>query len=197
MPVHPGDDMVGQVHWAFNGLVDRSDLVLREVERVTRLVGREGRVGEQASVSQMRGQWLSGMESFNRMILEFAWRTQEVGRIINDVSEGDLSHKMILEFEGRPLQGDHLKIGTAVNQLVDRLRLVSSEVTRVAREVGTEGKLGGQAEVKGVSGTWKDLTDNVNLLAGNLDDPGPKHRARHDRRRQRRPLAEDHGRRAR
>ena len=75
---------------------------------------------------------------------------------------------MILEFEGRPLQGDHLKIGTAVNQLVDRLRLVSSEVTRVAREVGTEGKLGGQADVKGVSGTWKDLTDNVNLLAGNL-----------------------------
>ncbi len=168
MPVHPGDDMVGQVHWAFNGLVERSDGVLREVERVTRVVGREGRVSEQASVSQLRGQWLDCMDSFNRMIDEFAWRTQEVGRIINDVSEGDLAHKMILEFEGRPLQGDHLKIGTAVNQLVDRLRLVSSEVTRVAREVGTEGKLGGQAEVKGVSGTWKDLTDNVNLLAGNL-----------------------------
>ena len=102
------------------------------------------------------------------MVGEVAWRTQEVGRVIKDVSEGDLTHKMPLEFDGRPLQGDALRIGTAVNQLVDRLRLVSSEVTRVAREVGTEGKLGGQADVRGVSGTWKDLTDNVNLLAGNL-----------------------------
>jgi methyl-accepting chemotaxis protein len=100
MPVQPGDDMVGQVHWAFNGLVERAITSLHEVERVTRLVGREGRVGEQASVSQLHGQWLGGMESFNRMINEFAWRTHEVGRIINDVSEGDLSHKMILEFEG-------------------------------------------------------------------------------------------------
>jgi CheY-like chemotaxis protein/signal transduction histidine kinase/HAMP domain-containing protein len=135
---------------------------------VSRVVGREGRAAERASIGKSAGDWATCIDGINAMIGEVGWRTQEVARIVNDVSEGDLSHKMTLEYEGRPLQGDALKISTAVNQLVDRLRLVSSEVTRVAREVGTEGKLGGQADVKGVSGTWKDLTDNVNLLAGNL-----------------------------
>ncbi len=168
LPTDGVDDVAGEVGWAFNGLLERSEAVVREVGRVSRVVGREGRAAELASIGMSAGDWASCIDGINAMIGEVGWRTQEVARIINDVSEGDLSHKMALEFDGRPLQGDALKIGTAVNQLVDRLRLVSSEVTRVAREVGTEGKLGGQAEVKGVSGTWKDLTDNVNLLAGNL-----------------------------
>jgi HAMP domain-containing protein/signal transduction histidine kinase/CheY-like chemotaxis protein len=153
---------------AFNDLVERSQLVLQEIGRVSRVLGREGRAAERASVKSVDGEWASCIDSVNSMISEVTWRTLEMARIINDVGEGDLSHKMALDFEGRPLQGDALRVGNAVNQLVDRLRLVSSEVTRVAREVSIEGKLGGQADVKGVSGTWKDLTDNVNLLAGNL-----------------------------
>ncbi|HXU80708.1 MAG TPA: HAMP domain-containing protein, partial [Polyangia bacterium] len=162
------DHLVGEVAWAFNGLMERSESVVQEIGRVSRVVGREGRVAERASVSHASGAWASCVDSVNAMVSEVAWRTQEIGRVITAVSEGDLVHKMPLEYDGRPLQGDALRMGTAVNQLVDRLRNVSSEVTRVAREVGTEGKLGGQADVRGVSGTWKDLTDSVNLLAGNL-----------------------------
>ena len=160
--------VVERVAAAFNGLVKRSDAVVREVGRVSRVVGRQGRVADRASIVSNAGDWTGCIDAVNSMITEVAWRSQEVARIINDVSEGDLAHKMALAYEGRPLEGDALRTATAVNQLVDRLRLVSSEVTRVAREVGTEGKLGGQADVEGVSGTWKDLTDNVNLLAGNL-----------------------------
>ncbi len=176
LPTEGFEDVTGEVAWAVNGLFERSEAVVREVGRVSRVVGREGRAAERASIGKSAGDWASCIDGINAMIGEVGWRTQEVARIVNDVSEGDLSHKMTLEYEGRPLQGDALKISTAVNQLVDRLRLVSSEVTRVAREVGTEGKLGGQAEVKGVSGTWKDLTDNVNLLAGNLTTQGAQHR---------------------
>jgi HAMP domain-containing protein len=129
---------------------------------------RDGRGGERASIGQLPGAWSACIDGLNMMLGEVSWRTQEVTSVIEDVAEGDLSHKLPMDFEGRPLQGDPLRVCKAVNRLVDRLRLVSSEVTRVAREVGTEGKLGGQADVGGVSGTWKDLTDNVNLLAGNL-----------------------------
>jgi HAMP domain-containing protein/signal transduction histidine kinase/ActR/RegA family two-component response regulator len=168
MPVDSADDVVGPVAWTFNEMVERSDQAVREVERISRIVAQEGRA-EHARLEHATGMWANCMGSINTMVGEVAWRAQEVARIINDISEGDLSHKMALQYEGRPLRGDTLRIGEAVNQLVDRLRRVCSEVTRVAREVGTEGKLGGQAEVTGaVSGTWKDLTDNVNLLAGNL-----------------------------
>jgi HAMP domain-containing protein/signal transduction histidine kinase/CheY-like chemotaxis protein len=168
LPSGSGDEVLAPVVWSFNEMVQRGSSVVREVGRVCRAVGREGQVAERAISGGTTGEWAHCIESVNWMVDEVAWRTKEVARIITDVSEGDLSHKMPLEYEGRPVQGDALRVGNAVNQLVDRLRLVSSEVTRVAREVGTEGKLGGQAEVKGVSGTWKDLTDNVNLLAGNL-----------------------------
>ena len=168
LPTEGREDVGNHAARSFNGLVERCDTILREQIRIGRMVAREGRVTERPFFGEASGAWKTCVDSFNSMLGEYAWRTQEVARIINDVAEGDLSHKMVLEFEGRPLQGDALRVGTAVNQLVDRLRDVSSEVTRVAREVGTEGKLGGQADVKGVSGTWKDLTDNVNLLAGNL-----------------------------
>ncbi len=168
LPTSGGDEVLAPVSWAFNEMVQRTNSVVLEVGRVCRAVGREGQVAERALSGGTAGAWATCIDTLNGMVDEVAWRTKEVARIITDVSEGDLSHKMPLEYEGRPVQGDALRVGTAVNQLVDRLRLVSSEVTRVAREVGTEGKLGGQAEVKGVSGTWKDLTDNVNLLAGNL-----------------------------
>ena len=94
--------------------------------------------------------------------------TTEVARVISAVADGDLTQKMALEIEGQPVKGEFLRIGTTVNSMVDQLNSFAAEVTRVAKEVGTDGKLGGQAEVPGAAGTWKDLTDNVNQLANNL-----------------------------
>src|SRR5436309_2578218 len=102
------------------------------------------------------------------MVDDLVRPTREVARVIDAVAEGDLTQKMQLKIEGRAVRGEFLRIGTTVNAMVDQLSSFASEVSRVAREVGTEGKLGGQAEVKGVSGTWKDLTDNVNFMASNL-----------------------------
>ncbi len=163
-----GSALSSEVAGAYNALIDKTEGVTTEFVRVAKSVGREGSVTEPVSVGRVRGAWSVSIESFNAMTGEYAGRTREVARIINAVAEGDLSSKMALEIDAHPLKGDALRVAHAVNQLVDRLRAVSSEVTRVAREVGTEGKLGGQADVKGLSGTWKDLTDNVNLLAGNL-----------------------------
>ena len=108
------------------------------------------------------------MASVNQLIADLVAPTNEVARVITAVARGDLSQKMVLEIEGRPVRGEFLRIGTTVNAMVDQLNSFAAEVTRVAKEVGNEGKLGGQADVKGVSGTWKDLTDNVNGLAANL-----------------------------
>src|SRR5205823_510338 len=104
----------------------------------------------------------------NLMIEDLVRPTTGVARVIDAVADGDLSQRIQLKFEGRPVKGEFLRIGTTVNAMVDQLSSFADEVTRVAREVGTEGKLGGQAQVKGVAGTWKDLTDNVNLMANNL-----------------------------
>src|SRR5206468_948990 len=108
--------------------------------------------------------------SVNGLIEDLSRPTTEVARVIEAVAHGDLSQKMALKIEGQPVKGEFLRIGTAVNSMVDQLGSFAAEVSRVAREVGTEGKLGGQAQVKGVSGTWKDLTDNVNFMASNLTD---------------------------
>ena len=118
-----------------------------------------------------------------------------MARVIGAVAQGDLSQSMAVEIDGRPLEGEFLRTAKTVNRMVDQLGSFASEVTRVAREVGTEGKLGGQAEVKGVAGTWKDLTDSVNSMAGNLTGPGAQYRRRDDGRGQRRPVEENHGRR--
>ena len=126
LPAEQAEDVVGQAAWALNGLLDRGDAVTREVARVSRVFARDGRSGERASIGQLSGSWSSCIDGLNIMLGEVAWRTQEVASVIEDVAEGDLSHKMPLEFEGRPLQGDALRAGKAVNQLVDRLRLVSS-----------------------------------------------------------------------
>ena len=119
-------------------------------------------------------------------------QVRNIAEVTTAVANGDLSKKITVD-----VRGEILELKNTINTMVDQLNSFASEVTRVAREVGTEGKLGGQAEVKGVAGTWKDLTDNVNFMAEQPDRPGAQHRRRHDRRRQRRPLEEDHGRRAR
>jgi HAMP domain-containing protein len=123
---------------------------------------------ERASVGPAKGSWATAVNSVNQLIGDLVAPTNEVARVITAVAKGDLSQKMFLEIEGRPVRGEFLRIGTTVNSMVDQLNSFAAEVTRVAKEVGNEGKLGGQADVKGVSGTWKDLTDNVNGLAGNL-----------------------------
>ena len=121
--------------------------------------------------------------------------TTEVARVIGAVAKGDLSQTMTVEIDGRPLRGEFLRIGKVVNTMVEQLASFASEVTRVAREVGTEGKLGGQANVKGVAGTWKDLTDNVNAMATNLTSQVRNIAEVTTAVRQRRPVEEDHGRR--
>src|SRR5207244_1826495 len=133
-----------------------------------KVIGREGRMTERARLKNAKGSWAESVDSVNSMIDDLVRPTIEVSRVLDAVAEGDLSQKMSLKIEGQPVRGEFLRIGTTVNTMLDQLSSFASEVTRVAREVGTEGKLGGQATVKGVSGTWKDLTDNVNFMATNL-----------------------------
>jgi HAMP domain-containing protein/CheY-like chemotaxis protein len=160
--------IVGEVNAAFNRLAAQQNGLAKELGRVSRTIGREGRMTERASLDEVGGTWGASVDAVNSMIDDLVRPTTEVARVLGAVAEGDLSQKMALTIEGRPLRGEFLRIGTTVNAMVDQLSSFAAEVTRVAREVGTEGKLGGQARVKGVSGVWKDLTDNVNTLAGNL-----------------------------
>ena len=154
---------------AFNAVAERNASLTSELVRVEQLVGREGRMTERVALAPgAAGDWSLCVHSANALIADLMQPTTEIARVIGAVARGDLSEKMALEIEGQPIKGEFLRIGTTVNAMVDQLNAFSAEVTRVAREVGTEGKLGGQARVEGVSGTWKDLTDNVNSMAANL-----------------------------
>ena len=159
-----------------------------------RVVGREGRMDQRASMGAAGGGWESSTESLNALIDDLVRPTTEVARVLDAVADGDLDRKMALTIEGQPVKGEFLRIGTTVNTMVDQLSSFADEVTRVAREVGTEGKLGGQAEVKGVSGTWRDLTESVNFMASNLTDQVRNIAQVAQAVAQRRPDAEDHGR---
>jgi len=160
--------VLAEIAEAFNGIADRNERLAEEVVRVSTTIGREGQMNERASIGRATGGWATIISSVNAMITDLASPTTEVARVLTAVAEGDLSQKMVLEIDGKSVQGEFLRIGTTVNTLVDQLSAFASEVTRVAREVGTEGRLGGQASVPGVAGTWKDLTDNVNFMASNL-----------------------------
>jgi HAMP domain-containing protein len=160
--------MAGAIAGAFNEVVKRVEESTEELERISKAVGKEGKVTQRMAPPTATGGWARRAEAVNSLISDLVQPTVEVARVIGAVARGDLQQRMALEIEGRPLQGDFLRIGTTVNTMVDQLGSFASEVTRVAREVGTEGKLGGQAVVQGVAGTWKDLTDNVNSMASNL-----------------------------
>ena len=160
--------LAGQLAKAFNDLADRRSSLTDELQRVALVVKRDGRLTERVSLPRARGAWKQAVEAVNGMMDDLVSPTTEIARVIGAVAEGDLSQKMDLRIDSRPLRGEFRRIGTTVNAMVDQLSSFADEVTRVAREVGTEGKLGGQAKVKGVSGVWKDLTDNVNLMASNL-----------------------------
>src|SRR5579884_3665401 len=158
----------GKIADAFNEVVERNERMANELERISRVVGKEGKIGQRASIGDVSGAWEDSVASLNTLISDLVHPTSETARVIGAVAKGDLSQTMALDIEGRPLEGEFLRTAKTVNTMVDQLASFASEVTRVAREVGTEGKLGGQAKVKGVAGTWKDLTDNVNAMATNL-----------------------------
>src|SRR6476619_7675944 len=152
----------------FNELVALKERHSRDLLRISRVVGREGRMSERLDEESYDGAWAADVQSVNALIDDLAAPTAEIARVLDAVAEGDLSQHMALEIEGRSLRGEFRRIGRTVNRMVDQLSSFADEVTRVAREVGTEGKLGGQADVRGVAGTWRALTDSVNTMASNL-----------------------------
>ncbi|MEA2932651.1 MAG: hypothetical protein QOI56_1436, partial [Actinomycetota bacterium] len=162
------DGRAGQMAKAFNRVADLNSRLSKDLGRVGRVVGREGRMTERLALEGAGGSWERSVDSVNRLIDDLVRPTNEVARVLQAVARGDLTQKMSRTIEGQPVKGEFARIGTVVNGMVDQLGSFTDEVTRVAREVGTEGKLGGQAKVKGVSGTWKALTDSVNELASNL-----------------------------
>src|SRR3954451_721187 len=161
-----GDD--DEIASIFNEVVSLNEEMTQEFERLSKVVGKKGKITQRGRVKNARGGWENAVRAVNELIEDLVQPTGEVSRVIGAVAKGDLSQNMTVEIDGRPLRGEFLRIGKIVNTMVDQLNGFASEVTRVGREVGTQGKLGGQANVKGVAGTWKDLTDNVIAMATNL-----------------------------
>jgi HAMP domain-containing protein/signal transduction histidine kinase/DNA-binding response OmpR family regulator len=158
----------GKIADVFNEIAYVSERRSREAARVSHAVGKEGKLKQRMTVPRAVGGWADEVAAINTLIDDLVWPTTEVTRTIGAVAKGDLGQSMALEVDGRPLEGEFLRSAKLVNSMIDQLSVFTSEVTRVAREVGTEGKLGGQAQVKGVSGVWKELTESVNQMAGNL-----------------------------
>lgn len=160
----------GALAEVFNSIAEKNQGLSKELDRVRTIVGLEGKIKQRANLSGATGSWGACVDSVNHLITDLVQPVTEMDSIIGSVAKGDLSQVMSMEVEGVPLKGAFRKTAKTLNTMVDQLGAFAAEVTRVAREVGTEGKLGGQAKVKGVSGTWKDLTDNVNTMAKNLTD---------------------------
>ncbi len=158
----------GKIADTFNEIVIANQRMANELKRVGHVVGKEGKTKERIRFYQPRGEWGEMEVSVNALIDDLLRPTTEVTRAIAAVAQGNLAQTVQLDVDGRPLQGEFLRLANIVNTMIKQLSVFTAEVTRVAREVGTEGKLGGQANVPGVAGTWKDLTDNVNLMASNL-----------------------------
>jgi methyl-accepting chemotaxis protein len=148
----------GKIADTFNAVIETNQRMTRELERIVHVVGKEGRIGQRASLGEVSNSWADAIQCINVLIGDLVQPTSETARVIGAVAKGDLSQTMATKIEGRPLKGEFLRTAKTVNAMVGQLGAFASEVTRVAREVGTEGKLGGQAKVKGVAGTWKDLT---------------------------------------
>ena len=160
-----GDPLMDEIATVFNGMADQLDLFTSEVTRVAREVGTEGKLGGQAYVPGVSGTWKDLTDSVNAMAGNLTGQVRNIAQVATAVAKGDLSQKIDVD-----ARGEILELKSTLNTMVDQLSSFADEVTRVAREVGTEGRLGGQADVKGVSGTWKDLTESVNVMAANLTD---------------------------
>jgi HAMP domain-containing protein/CheY-like chemotaxis protein/signal transduction histidine kinase len=167
MPGHQ-TGLMGKVADTFNEIVAANQRMAKQLERVGQVVGREGKTRQRVRFGLSEGAWGEMESSVNSLIDDLLWPTTEVTRAIAAVAQGDLLRTVSLDVDGRPLKGEFLRAAEIVNTMIKQLNVFTSEVTRVAREVGTEGKLGGQAQVGGVTGVWKDLTESVNSMASNL-----------------------------
>jgi HAMP domain-containing protein/signal transduction histidine kinase/CheY-like chemotaxis protein len=158
----------GRICDALNEIIELNERMVFEFEKVGNSIGKQGKLTKRVELDGARGSWGNCVDSINTLISDLVHPTIEIAHVITSVAKGNLSQEMPLTIEGHALQGEFLRIAKEVNGMVKQLNLFSMEVTRVAKEVGTEGKLGGQAKVKGVGGVWKDLTDSVNQMASNL-----------------------------
>src|SRR6185437_5935960 len=159
----PADDpLMNEIAAVFNGMNDQLALFTSEVTRVAREVGTEGRLGGQADVPGLTGTWKDLTDSVNSMAGNLTGQVRDVAQVATAVAKGDLGQKITVD-----VKGEMLELKNTINTMVDELSAFADEVTRVAREVGTDGRLGGQAQVPGVGGTWRDLTDSENFMAGN------------------------------
>ena len=160
--------LAGAIAEDFNEIVAANEQMAREFKRVGQVVGKEGKTREKIRFQHHKGAWDEMEGSINTLVEDLLRPTTEVTRAIAAVAQGNLTQTVRLDVDGRPLEGEFLRSANIVNTMIQQLGVFTAEVTRVAREVGTDGKLGGQAQVPGVAGTWKDLTDSVNLMASNL-----------------------------
>jgi len=158
----------GKIADTFNEIVAANERMAQQLQLVGEAVGREGQIRQRVKLDLPSGAWGEMEDSINTLIGDLLWPTTEVTRAIEAVAQGNLSQTVRLDVDGRPLKGEFLRSATIANTMLKQLNVFTSEVTRVAREVGTEGKLGGQAQVREVTGVWKDLTESVNLMASNL-----------------------------
>lgn len=160
--------LAGKIADAFNDIVAANGRMAEQLEHVGQVVGRDGKTRTRVRFGLSDGAWADMENSVNTLIDDLLWPTAAVNRTISAVAKGDLLQTMPLDVDGRPLRGEFLRSATIVNTMIKQLSVFTSEVTRVAREVGTDGKLGGQAQVREVTGVWKDLTESVNSMASNL-----------------------------
>src|SRR5947209_1504642 len=166
----PGDriGLAGKIADTFNEIVAANEQMARQLEHVGQVVGREGKTRQRVGFALGHGAWGEMESSVNTLIDDLLWPTTAVTQAITAVARGDLLQTVRLDVDGRPLQGEFLRLATIVNTMIEQLSVFTSEVTRVAREVGTDGKLGGQAQVREVTGVWRELTESVNSMASNL-----------------------------
>ncbi|MBC8069632.1 MAG: HAMP domain-containing protein, partial [Deltaproteobacteria bacterium] len=166
----PGEwlGLEGKLADAVNDIAAANERMAQQLEHVGQVVGREGKTRQRIKLARSVGSWSDMESSVNNLIDDLLWPTTEVTRALAAVAQGDLLQTVQLDVDGRRLEGEFLRSATIVNSMIKQLGVFTSEVTRVAREVGTDGKLGGQAAVLDVGGVWKDLTDSVNSMANNL-----------------------------
>src|SRR5690349_19478544 len=162
------EGLLGKIADTFNDIAASNERMAQQLERVGQLVGREGKTRHRVKFGLSSGAWGEMEASVNTLVDDLIWPTKEVTTAIAAVAQGDLLKTVRLDVDGRPLKGEFLEAASIVNTMIKQLSVFTSEVTRVAREVGTEGKLGGQAQVREVTGVWKDLTESVNSMASNL-----------------------------
>jgi len=158
----------GRICEVLNDIIDMNERLVAEISSAETTIGKRGNLSKRIELPDARGEWAGGINSLNNLISDLTSPTLEIAGMINSVANGDLSKHIPLEISGHPLKGEFLRIAKESNQMLSKLQLFSMEVTRVARQVGSEGKLGEQAKIKGVAGVWAELTDSVNQMAGNL-----------------------------